>query len=84
VAVDVLPCLRVGVGQCVGPNTDHVAVPIMEALDVEGKTAGDERKGGPELSCCGELWARVGREWVEVDVVDGDYQTVADYLRPCA
>jgi len=56
----------------------------VEELDVAGKTAGEERKGGPELGCCGELWAWVGREWVEVDVVDGDYQTVADYLRPCA
>jgi len=70
VAVDGLPCCGGDVGEFVGGDADDRTVLLVELCDaLDGVTLNafpDQGKAG----CSVEFWARVGRERVQVDVVE--------------
>lgn len=72
VAVDVLPCLRVGVHQLVGGDPHDRAIFLVEGVDVEGQIAFERVVLGPENGGSGIPRAWVLAERVEEEVVE-DY-----------
>lgn len=70
VAIDVFPALTVDIRKFIRRYTHYIAIFLMQGEDGVAHLASSEGLDAREVCRGPPSWARIDRQWVEIDVVD--------------